>query len=323
MKFSNIIVTLPFTNAQKSRLQNAAPETTFIYQSDLTLSKEDFACVDALIGFANPALLTGAQNLKWVQLGSVGAEGYIVDGVLPLDVYLTNAKGAYGPSVAGYAFAMTWALLKKLHLYRDNQNQNIWHDEGTVGDIDKNTTVLILGTGDIGLRYAAMLQPFGAHIIGVRRTSGGSFPEIDELYTMEALPSLLPRADIIFLCLPGGQYTTGLIGETEFTVMKDSAVLINVGRGNAIVTSALEEALRSGKLAAAGLDVTDPEPLPLEHPLWKLPNVFLTPHVSGGFHLAQTLDNIADIAVRNLLRLRDGQVPENIVNRTLGYVTTA
>ncbi|GHU78747.1 dehydrogenase [Clostridia bacterium] len=319
MEFSNIVVTLPFTSEQKARLQEASPQTVFVFKQGLELSKEDFAGADALIGGAPPVLLADAPGLKWVQLGSVGAETFT--DILPSSVYLTNARGAYGATVAGHAFAVTWMLLKKLHLYRDNQNKGIWSDEGMVGEINENTTALIIGTGDIGRRYAAMIKPFGARILGVKRTRGGTIPEIDELYCTDELPSLLPRADIVFLCLPGGKSTTGLIGESEFGVMKEGAVIINVGRGGAIDTAALQNALLGGRLAAAGLDVTDPEPLPAGHPLWGIKNAFITPHVSGGFHLAQTLGNIEKIAIRNLLLLKDGKEPENIVDRELGYVT--
>lgn len=214
---------------------------------------------------------------------------------------------------------MTWALLKNLHLYRDNQREGVWHGEGPVGEINAQTTALIVGTGDIGRKYAAMLKPFGAHILGVRRTRGGSLAEIDELHFIEELPRLIPCADIVFLCLPGGEHTSGLIGKQEFSAMKRGAILINVGRGSVVDTEALVAGLIEGKPAAAGLDVTDPEPLPPGHPLWQMKNVWITPHVAGGLHMARTLDEIEKIALRNLTLLLEGKEPVNIVDRERGY----
>ena len=128
----------------------------------------------------------------------------------------------------------------------------------------------------------------------------------DELHTNAALDDLIPRADVIALALPETADTRGILSAERIAMMKQGSYVLNVGRGTAIDQDALLAAVREGKIAGAGLDVTDPEPLPADHPLWKEENIFITPHVSGHFHLQATHDNIVDIAIRNIRALLDG-----------------
>ena len=156
-------------------------------------------------------------------------------------------------------------------------------------------------------------------MIGVRRTRREKPDYVDEVYTMDALSRLLPRADVVALSLPGYAATRGVIGKEELDRMKPGAVLLNVGRGTAVDTNALSDALYAGKLAGAGLDVTDPEPLPADHPIWDAPGALITPHVSGGYALKPTLEKILALSARNLERYEKGETLENMVDLTTGY----
>ena len=160
----------------------------------------------------------------------------------------------------------------------------------------------------------------GSYVIGVRRHDIPKPDFVDEQYTMDALHELLPRADVIAMSLPGYEDTFGLIGAEEFALMKDTAILLNIGRGTAVDTDALNEALRSGKIYGAGIDVTDPEPLPADHPLWDAPHMIITPHVSGGYALPVTLEKILRLSIENLERWERGEQLINIVDRGTGYV---
>lgn len=214
--------------------------------------------------------------------------------MLPEDVILTNATGAYGPSVAEHMLAVLFSLQKKLHLYRDNQNQCEWQDEGGVMSLCGGT-LLIVGLGDIGLYFARLMKNFDYHIIGIKRRPGQVPQDIDELHTMDDLDKLLPKADVVLSVLPDSKATRNIFNKDRFEKMKNTSILLNAGRGSAVNTEDLYEALIQGQIYGAGLDVTDPEPLQTQHKLWNVENVIITPHVAGDFHHPATLYRIVDI----------------------------
>ena len=179
--------------------------------------------------------------------------------------------------------------------------------------------------GDIGSNFARRAHALGAEVVGVRRTVHPDTPCPD--YCLRVVPQSeldaeLPQADLVALSLPGTPETAHLFNKERLALCKTGAILMNVGRGSAVDHDALYEAVHSGHLSGAALDVTEPEPLPADHPLWNEPGVILTPHVSGGFSLPRTLDNIADIFVHNLKRYAAGQPLENQVSRTAQYAAS-
>jgi phosphoglycerate dehydrogenase-like enzyme len=182
-----------------------------------------------------------------------------------------------------------------------------------------NSTALIAGMGDIGGEFAKRLKALGAYTIGIKRTDADKPDYLDEQYTMDKLESLLPRADVVALCLPDTKLTDKIINKSTLKLMKNDAVLINVGRGNAVDTEALCAALEAGQLFGAALDVTDPEPLPKEHRLWSIENAIITPHVSGGYSLDETLERIVRIAVNNLEAFIQGKSLINVIDCSKGY----
>ena len=217
-----------------------------------------------------------------------------------------------------YPVAATLMLMKKLHLYRDNQNKSMWLDRGTVPSIT-TSKVLVVGLGDIGGEYAKRMKLLGAYVIGVRRSDARKPDYVDELHLTDALDELIPRADIIALALPNTPDTVKIINADRLAAMKDGAFIINVGRGSAIDTEALCNAAESGKLGGAALDVTDPEPLPPDHRMWRIPEIMITPHVSGFFHMRETYDNMVGIIIDNVRRYVGGKELVNIVDKATGY----
>ncbi len=309
-----IMVLIPFEDADKNRLIAAAPDYEFIFKfNSETLSK-----VSAIIGNAPADLLASLEMLEWVQLPSAGTEPYSRPAVLPAGCLLTNSSGAYGLAISEHMIGCVTMLYKKLHLYRDNQNKALWLDRGKVKRIERAVT-LVIGLGDIGGRFAQKMKALGAYTIGIKRTETDKPDYIDELYTTEALDNLLPHADIVALTLPGTNATRNIMSRERLFAMKDDSTLLNIGRGNAVDTMALFDALHSGKLYAAALDVTDPEPLPSDHPLWSCENALITPHISGFFHLRDTYENIADICVHNMKLFHNRLPLENIVDFSTGY----
>ena len=219
-----------------------------------------------ILGNPTPAQLQNCGSLKLLQLQSAGADNYCKPGVLPESVALCNATGSYGVAIAEYMVGVTLMMAKNLHLYRDQQFAGVWRDLGEVVPI-QGSRVLVLGLGDIGTEYALRMYTLGADITGITRTHKEGPPFVQKMAVTEELDQLLPEADIVALSLPGGDGTRGILGEKQIRLMKEGALLLNVGRGNAVDTDALTRALETGHLRGAALDVTDPEPLPAGHPI--------------------------------------------------------
>lgn len=272
-----ILHLLPLTGAQKAAVQAAAPESghLFLPTNDRggasSIPQEWRERTTILLGYVPPEQLKTFPNLKWVQSWNAGVDPYLVPGVLPEGVRLTSAVGAYGPAVSEHMLAMLLAIYKRLPAYRDQQRAHIWADLGPVGSL-AGKTVLVGGAGDIGRHFARLVRALGAQrVIGLRRSAGCPVEGFDEIYGLGALDGLLPQADVVALALPHTPETAGLMSKARLLAMRPGAVLLNAGRGSAVDCTALAEVLCSGRLLGAGLDVTDPEPLPPGHPLWEAP----------------------------------------------------
>ena len=318
MEAKTVLVVVPAEERHKEKLEKAGKGCRFVYSSHTGVTEEQIAQADAIIGTVPAAMIHASPRLSLFQLNTAGADPYVVPGVLSENTVLCNATGAYSKAVSEHAFAMMLMLQKKLHLYRDAQRQSLWTDRGQVVSIT-DATVVVVGLGDIGLRFARMAKALGARTIGVKRR-GGPCPEgVDALYTTEALDEALKQADVIASFLPGNAATRRTYTAERFALMKDSAIFINCGRGSAVDPDVLYQALRDGQIASAAVDVTDPEPLPAEHPLWLQENMVITPHVSGFYHLPETFERIVDIAAENLSAWLEGRPLRNVVDFETGY----
>ena len=265
----------------------------------------------------DPALLKYAEELKWLQLNNAGTEGFC-DGALPKDAVLTNATGAYGLAISEHMIGVLFELQKKLNLYARNQREHVWRSEGHVHVI-QGSRVLVIGMGDIGTMFARKMKALGCRTVGIKRREGRKPEGVDDLYTLERLERELPKADIVAMSLPGNQDTYHMMNAERLALMKENAVLINVGRGITVDTDALVKALQEKRIAGACLDVTDPEPLPAEHPLWDMENVILTPHISGGYALPETLEQILTICIENLECYMVQRPLRNLIDMKTGY----
>lgn len=274
-----------------------------------------------ILGNPTPEQLKKCGNLRLLQLQSAGADNYCKPGILPESVALCNATGSYGLAIAEYMVGVTLMMAKNLHRYRDQQFAGVWRDLGPVVPIS-GSKVLIIGLGDIGTEYALRMYTLGADIIGVTRTPKEGPPFVQKMAVTAELDALLPEADIVAMALPGGKDTTHLMDARRLALLKPSALLVNVGRGSAIDTDALTKALAGGKLAGAALDVTDPEPLPADHPLWHEPRAVITPHVSGGFHMHDVYEKLVVRCTRNLAAFVQNRPYESVVDRSTGYTVS-
>ncbi|MBQ6798369.1 MAG: D-2-hydroxyacid dehydrogenase, partial [Oscillospiraceae bacterium] len=243
-------------------------------------SDEELARAEVIVGFPSVPRLAAAKNLKWLQIPWSGADGYADHPDFPQHVLLTNATGAFGRPIAEYAFAAVFTLMRRFHLYRDNQNARVWQRMGDeMSPTGKH--VLILGAGDIGSNAAALFKLLGCRITGVRRVVREVPQNFDRMVTLEEAEAVLPEADIVICALPNTPLTRGWFDARRLSLLKKTAVFVNVGRGTLVDHGALARLLEEGKILGAAMDVTDPEPLPAEHPLWGCKNALITPHVSG------------------------------------------
>jgi phosphoglycerate dehydrogenase-like enzyme len=273
--------------------------------------------ITVILGNPKADFFYSCPRRKWLQLDSAGANNY-VNGELQETVLLACASGCYGHAVSEHMVALTFELLKKLHLYRDEQAKGRWQSRGVVKSI-VGAVVVAVGCGDLGSNYARRMKALGSYVIGVDSYAYSKPDFLDELYLSGQLEEILPRADVVALTVPGVKSNDGLFGRTQLAKMRKDAVIINAGRGTVLDTEALCDALESGALAGAGLEVTEPEPLPAGHRLWKLENAVITPHVAGGRHLAETVQNIQNLWLENARRFVKGEALKNLVDYKTGF----
>ena len=316
----NVLVLTETDDAFRDELKSVLKNYNIIFnESHNTDSIDEKTAGQTAIIFGNPGknFLTKCGNLKWLQLFSAGANNY-VNGELPESVLLSCATGTYGHAISEYMLSYTFDLFKKIHLYRDQQKEEIWKRvPGEVKSI-QGAVVLVIGLGDIGGEYAKRMKALGSYVIGVRRSISAKPDYVDEIVLSDKMNECLPRADIIALALPGTRDTANIIGKAELAKMKKDAVLINIGRGFSIDTEALCDALEAGALGGAALDVTEPEPLPKGHRLWKFSNVIITPHITGG-SMSETDQYRNALFLENARRFVSGKALKTQVDFKTGY----
>lgn len=311
MEEKTILIVIPLKEKHRELLKKIAGKVEIIFSDPERVAQEQVDQAEVILGNIPPEMVKKAKKLKWLQLNSAGFDAYAKADIMGNRI-LTSCSGAYGQAVSEHMFAMLLAMQKKLHFYRDDQKLHKWGDEGMVTSIS-DTTVMVLGLGDIGKHFAWLAHALGAYVIGIKRTYAPCPEYVDELHLQEDIKALLPKADAVVSFLPSSLENKGMFGKEFFDLMKKDSLFLNGGRGDTVSTDALYQALKEGRLGGAALDVTDPEPLPPDHPLWNMPQAFITPHVSGGYHLSVTLDNVVDICAANLKKYLSGEKLDHLV----------
>ena len=307
-----ILNLLPLKAGERGEFEAIAPDAVHVYSRRSTVTPEQLAAATIIFGWPRARDMKHAVSLKWFQAMWAGTDEYMGEGILPKGIALTSSSGTNRLSVAEHMLALTMALCRSIPDYRDQQRAHTWKDLGDMKTI-RGGTVLVVGAGNIGATYANMCQALGAHTIGVKRSVRGPVGGFDEVRPMSELDELLPTADVVALVVPHSPETVHLMDERRIGLMKDDAILLSCGRGTVLDQDALARAMRGGKLWGAGLDVTVPEPLPADSPLWDIPNLLLTPHVAGGMRLEITRRACVEAAQDNLRRWLAGEPLKNRV----------
>jgi phosphoglycerate dehydrogenase-like enzyme len=276
---------------------------------------------EAYVGPLNEALLEKGVKLKWVHNSSAGVEGAVgLPGIRDGKVMLTNLKIYQGPEIADHAFALLLGLTRNMAAYHKAQETGDWiksSREGLPLTELRGKTMLVIGYGGIGTQVAERARAFGMKVMAIDEKDIPLTVTVDRFGKPDELDDMLPLADVITSCVPITPETDKMIGEAQFAKMKKGAYLINVSRGKVVDTEYLIKALQSGQVGAAGLDVVDPEPLPSESPLWKMPNVIITPHIAGVSDARAGRSN--ELIIGNIERFSKGQPLKNVVDVAKGY----
>jgi len=259
-----------------------------------------------------PHLYAKAGRLRWLQVMGAGVD-WATGPELPPRVAVTRAPGVFGPWMAEYVIGWCSWVTQRIETYRDAQRQRRWLDH-VLPDRLFGKTLCIVGLGDIGRAITRAARALGMRVVGVSR-SGRAVRGADRVFKVGRLGRALRDADFVVIVLPLTPETTGIIGGDALAAMKPTAWLVNIARGAVVSEAALLEALEQRRIAGAVLDVFATEPLPPHHPLWRMDNVVITPHISG----PSTPEEIAPVFNDNLVRYLAGRPLRHIVDRKRGY----
>jgi D-2-hydroxyacid dehydrogenase (NADP+) len=305
------------------RLPHAHPRVEVRIVHDLKAFHAQAHEADAVIGskpylkFA-PAVLKPGGRLRWAQTTTAGVDESVGPELRAAEhVTVTCLKGPPGPMMAEHAALLMLSLARNFPAYIKNQENHVWRREGQEWPPLHRHTVAILGMGSAGGNLARVCKVgFSMTVLGMFRTPR-EHPHVDRAFDKSELLKVLPEADFVVLCLPNTPETKNMIDATALNAMKRSAYLINISRGALIDEAALGEALRSGTIAGAGLDVTTEDPIPKESPLWDLPNTIITPHIA--VESVKLSDAVVDFWCENVRRFADNEPLLGVMDRKAGY----
>lgn len=319
---SRVVVALGQEPADISLLVDRFPDIEFINVPGDQLAAHAPKADALLVGWVSVPLSREAMpNLRWIQTAGAGVEGMIGQGLVGEGIVLTNGSGVMAPNMAEFVIGLMIGFARQFPALTRAQERQEWKPGLGLDSFFElgGQQVVFVGMGDIAQETAKRLAGFGVKAIGVRRSAGGGEPPfgIDRVVSISELDDVLPLADHVISSVPSTAETRHLFNAERFAQFKPGAYFYNLGRGTSVVQDDLVAALKSGHLAGAGLDVTDPEPLPAEHPLWRAPNVVITGHTSG--MTPRFRGRVIDLFADNIDRWRSGQELRNYVDIGRGY----
>ncbi len=307
----------------EKQLLDISPEITLLKDVQGKQRTANLKKANIHFGQIAPDAFAQADNLEWVQSVSAGVEHQVFPDFVESEVILTNAKGCYAPAIAEHTMGLLFSLSRQIGTQIRNMKQHQWSRQGTESQIElKGLTMGIVGFGGIGRQIARRARAMDMRIVAA--DIQGFYQEqigdlCDQLLHVHegGLKQLLEQSDVVVSAAPHTPLSEGMFGSQQFEQMKSGAYFINVSRGKLVDTDALMAALRSGHLAGAGLDVTNPEPLPKDHPLWDIENVTITSHISGSSQ--HSWERLQSVFVENVRRYVYGLELMNLVDKQAGF----
>lgn len=326
-----VVMTMRVPEEVLAGLRAEFPEVRFINEVDDAADREFISVrepsadelreADALIGWElDAATLAAASRLRWLHAASAGIEHFDLAAIAARGITMTNSRGVHAPNIAEHVLGMMLALTRRLPRLVQAQTAREWRDWEThreVGEL-QGQTLLLVGLGEIGRAVATRAAAFGMRIQAVRRSAGADRPAgVETVFAPSSLHTALGEADHVVVTLPATPHSRGLFDAAAIAAMKRGAAIYNVGRGAVIDTAALIAALQSGRLGGAGLDVTAPEPLPDDSPLWGMDNVLITAHTAGA--TPRYWERQGPLIAENVRRWQRGEPLRNLVDLERGY----
>ena len=317
------VLVSPDQKKQLAELERSLPNLELVAaKSDQIL--DVIGDCDAIIGLGyggdrSRQIIQAGKKLRWVHSTSAGVENTVwIPELKDSDIILTNAKIFQGPEIADHAFGLLLTLTRNLKQFNRRMDEG-W--ERITPDLPiielRHKTILIVGLGGIGTQIAQRASAFDMRVLAVDPKDIPLMHIVERVVRPDQLHEVLPQADVVVSSVPHTAASEGMFGKKEFALMKDSVYFVNVSRGKVVQTEALVEALRSGKVRAAGLDVTNPEPLPKNHQLWKMNNVIITPHIATVSIQSRT--RLLELIRSNIERFVTGRPMLNVVNKAAGF----
>jgi D-2-hydroxyacid dehydrogenase (NADP+) len=302
-------------------LQSVTTQARIVPVTEANVMKE-IDDADAFIGGITSSQVRAGRNLKWVGVMSAGVERVLFpkDGSSDLrnsNITLTNNKIVQGPEIADHALAMLLMLSRNLYVLYKNDQQQIWNPRSFHGIELNGKTAVVVGVGGIGTQIAVRANAFGMTVIGVDTEDKPFLPFLKKVVKPDQFDDVLPQADVVFISVPDTPKSHKMMGARQFQLMKKNSYFVAVSRGGIYDLKALVKALDEKKLAGAGVDVTDPEPLPKDHALWKFQNVIITPHIAG--RSDQDAARMVGTIKENIRRFVEGKPLINVVDKQKGY----
>lgn len=321
----NILAGLDLEPALIDRFVTAFPEHNVIVKGSAEVM-DHLSGADVLLAWGLPAERTAeATNLKWVQTISAGVDRVDHQALKERGILLTNSSGIHAINIAEHVLSLMFAFARRIPDHVTSQQQSVWNRSGQPAIPGApptfelhGQTLFVVGMGHIGESLAKKAKALDMKVVGVVRRDGKTrSPHVDEVINRTELQGRIGEADHVAICMPLTKDTLGMFDAAMLAAMKDGSFLYNIGRGSIVDQETLIAELSSGRLGGAGLDVTSPEPLPVDSPLWKLGNVIITPHVSGGS--PKLWERGVDLWIENIRRYTAGEPLLNLVDLDAGY----
>ena len=302
--------------------QALAPDVEFVMVESVDEARREAVDAQAILGYCDEEMLSKSSGLFWVQVYSAGVERCIAnDSLHKGNRLLTNGQRIGSPALAEHSIALMTMLARGMDIYYANQLLGEWKRETQLGRSDhlelEGRTMLVVGLGGIGTQAAKRGHGLGMRVIATRNSRREGPEYVEYVGLSHELNKLAAQADVVINTVPLTEQTRGIFNAAFFDAMKPTAFFISVGRGGSTVTDDLVAALNSGSIGGAGLDVTDPEPLPEGHPLWTTPRVIITPHTAGRSDKGR--DRLYLMVKENLRRYVNGEPMLSVVDIEKGY----
>lgn len=316
----NIVLCYPVKSQHVARIASAAGDDFRVIDAGQEGVAEAIFDADIFCGHAKVPVdwdsVVRQGRLRWIQSSAAGMDHCLVPSVIASDIHVTSASGVLADQVTEHAIALSFAFLRSLPVFFRAQQTQDFTRRPTM-DM-RGAKVGIIGLGGVGRRLAEVLSVFGVTILAVDMFPSQKPDFVAELWGPEKTDAIFAQCDVIFLCVPLNAQTRHLVDARRLTMMKPQALLANMARGAIVDTDALVRTLSENRIAGAVMDVTDPEPLPVGHPLWNFENVIITPHVGG--QCASRIDDMTRMFCENLRRWRVGEPLVNyLTDKSLGF----